>query len=125
KLQVKALTINVLCQAPDANVRDSLVCDGNRCLFATRPSSEVSARNEEVAGLDFLVEFRVEPIHSIFCHLDRVVGASFESEWYDDICVHIVRPDPSSTPDDRRWKWEAHRYLLGSAICPSRAEAAA
>src|SRR5207249_3534003 len=99
--------------------------DGDWCLFATGSSSEVSSCNEEVAGFDFLVEFRVEPVHSIFRHLNRVVGARLESERDDDVCVHVVGPDPGSAPDNRGRNWEAHRYLLGSAICPSKADAAA
>src|SRR2546425_298903 len=57
--------------------------------------------NKEVAGLDFLVEFGVEPVHGIFRHLNRVVGAGLESERYDDVRVHVVGPDPGSAPDDR------------------------
>src|SRR6266571_1148353 len=95
------------------------------CLYAAGSSSEVSSCNEEVAGLDFLVEFGVEPVHCIFCHLDRVVGARLEPKRYDDVRIHIVRPDPCSAPDNRGRRWEAHRYLLGSAICPSKADAAA
>ena len=87
--------------------------------------SSVSSRDKKIAWFDFLVEFGVESVHGIFRHLDRVVGAGLEPERYDDVRVHIVRPDPRSTSDYRgRW-CEAHRYPLGSAICPSKADAAA
>src|SRR5437870_369661 len=96
-----------------------------RCLFAAGSSSEVSSSNKEVAWFDFLVEFGVEPVHGIFRHFDRVVGASLEAERNDYVRVHVIGPHPGSASDDRGRCWKTHRYLPGSTICPSKAEAAA
>src|SRR6266516_4732188 len=98
------------------------IFDSDRRLLATGAASKILTRYEEISWPYFLVELRVEPVHAILSHLHRVVGPGLESERNDDVGVHIIWPDPRPAPQNCG---TGHRYLLGSAIFPSIADAAA
>src|SRR2546427_4667856 len=98
------------------------MCVSSSSIFAKSGASKIVARHEEISRSYFLVEFGIEAVHAILGHLHRIVSPSFESERNDDVCVHIIRPDPRPAPQNCR---SSHRYLLGSAIFPSIADAAA
>jgi len=101
------------------NVR---IFDRDGRLFSAGAASKILTRYEEISGPYFLVELRVEPVHAILGHLHRIVGTGLESERNDYVSVHIIWPDPRPAPQNCG---TGHRYLLGSAIFPSMADAAA
>src|SRR6266487_1077689 len=114
-------------------VEDSRETLGNHCnnvrifdrdgrLFSAGAASKILTSHEEIPRSYFLVELRVEPVHAILSHLHRIIGPSLEPEGDNDVGVHIIRPDPRPAAQDIR---ACHRYLLGSAILPSIADAAA
>src|SRR6266581_1061347 len=98
------------------------IFDRDGCLFSAGAASKILTRHEEISRSYFLVELRVEAVHTILGHLHRIVGPSLEPEGNDNVGVHIIRPDPRPALQNIR---TSHRYLLGSAIFPSIADAAA
>src|SRR6266699_1080553 len=76
---------------------------------------------------DIIIPFRFkartnDPVEMAKYAMYGFVGPGLESERYDNVSVHIIRPDPGPASQNTRG---CHRYLLGSAIFPSMAEAAA
>src|SRR6266516_3093768 len=80
---------------------DVRIFNSDRRLFSAGAASKILTRHEEIPRLHFLVELRVEPVHAILGHLYGIVCPALQN----------IRT--------------SHRYLLGSAIFPSIADAAA
>src|SRR5438034_1046504 len=72
------------------NHRDDVrIFDSDRRLFSAGAASKILTSHEEISRLHFLVELRVEPVHTVFCHLYGVVDPGLEPEGNDNVGVHI------------------------------------
>src|SRR5213083_10956 len=70
------------------------IFDSDGRLFSAGAASKILTRHEKVSRSYFLVELGVEAVHAILGHLYGIVCSGLESERNDDVCVHIIRPDP-------------------------------
>src|SRR5215217_5300882 len=74
------------------------------------------------------MKIRIIAVHGIFCHFVWIVSPTLESERYDYVCIYIISKYPSSSFQIASYIIRLfphnHKYLLGSAILPSIADAA-